>query len=124
MSGLPKEITCIICPNGCRSTVTEADGGDLDIVGATCKRGFKYAGQEYRAPKRMLITTMRIEGGILPVLPVRSNRDIPKERIFDAVQYISSIATKAPVKMGDVLVENLIGLGVDLIASRDIEAKR
>ncbi len=122
-SGKSAEITCIICPNGCHITVIEPPDGKCTTEGAGCKRGIEYAEQEYREPKRMLITTMRIEGGILPVLPVRSTKEVPKGRIFDAVKHVSAIAVKAPVKMGTVLVPNLLGLGVDVIASRDMEAK-
>jgi len=123
MSQGTKEITCIICPNGCHIQVSETEDGELDIQGATCKRGIEYAGQEFREPKRMLLTTVRIENGILPVLPVRSNVPIPKEKIFEAVQYVSGVAAQAPIKMGDVIVADLFGLGVDVIASRDMEAK-
>ncbi len=117
------EITCIICPNGCHIMVTEQPDCKCTTEGEGCKRGQEYAVQEYREPKRMLITTMRIEGGILPVLPVRSTKELPKGRIFDAVKHVSTIAVKAPVKMGTVIVPNLLGLGVDVIASRDMEAK-
>jgi len=114
-------ITCIICPSGCQLTVMERPDGTLEVVGATCKRGMEYAAQEYREPKRMLITTMRVDGGALPVVPVRSNRELPKERIFDAVEHVSHIALRAPIKMGTVVVPNLLNLGVDVIASRDIK---
>ena len=115
-------ITCIICPNGCQITVSERPGSPPQIEGSTCKRGMEYAGQEYRDPKRMLITTMRVDGGTLPVVPVRSNKELPKERIFDAVEHVSHIALRAPIKMGTVVVPNLLNLGVDVIASRDIGA--
>ena len=114
-------ITCIICPNGCQITVSETPGGPLEIIGSTCKRGTEYAGQEYRDPKRMLITTMRVDGGTLPVVPVRSNKELPKERIFDAVEHVSHITLRAPIKMGTVVVPNLLNLGVDVIASRDMK---
>ena len=114
-------ITCIICPNGCQITVVEHPDGLLEILGSTCKRGMEYAGQEYRQPKRMLITTMRVDGGQLPVIPVRSNKELPKERIFEAVEHVSHIALRAPIKMGTVVVPNLLNLGVDVIASRDIK---
>jgi CxxC motif-containing protein len=114
------DITCIICPTGCPITITERPESPIEIAGATCKRGLEYAEQEYREPKRMLITTMRIDGGTLSVIPVRSNKELPKKRIFEAVQYVSRIALKAPIKMGTVVVPNLLSLGVDVIASRDI----
>lgn len=119
----PAEITCIICPNGCHITVKELPDGKCETEGAGCKRGMEYAQQEYREPKRMLITTMRVEGGQLPVIPVRSNKTLPKDRIFDAVKHVTAIAVKAPVKMGAILVPNLLNLGVDVIASRDMESK-
>ncbi len=114
------KITCITCPNGCLITVTEHPDGKCETEGAGCKRGEEYAVQEYREPKRMLITTMRIEGGILPVLPVRSNKALPKGRIFDAVKQVNATSVRAPVKMGTVIIPNLLGLGVDVIASRDM----
>ncbi len=115
-------ITCIICPSGCQLTVTERPDGSLEVIGASCKRGMEYGDQEYREPKRMLVTTMRVDGGKLPVIPVRSNKELPKERIFDAVEHVSHIALRAPIKMGMVVVPNLLNLGVDVIASRDIES--
>jgi CxxC motif-containing protein len=114
-------ITCIICPNGCQITVVERPGSPPQIEGSTCKRGMEYAGQEHREPKRMLITTMRVDGGTLAVIPVRSNKELPKQRIFEAVEHVSHIALRAPIKMGAVVVPNLLNLGVDVIASRDIE---
>jgi CxxC motif-containing protein len=116
------DITCIICPSGCRLTVSERPDGSLEVAGAACKRGVEYGGQEYREPRRMLITTMRVDGGELPVIPVRSNKELPKERIFEAVEYVSHIAVQAPVKMGTILVPNLLDLDIDVIASRDIES--
>ena len=117
------DITCIICPNGCKITVREIPGQPLQVKGATCKRGTEYASQEYREPKRMLITTMRVEGGAVPLVPVRSNKELPKERIFEAVARVSQIGVRAPIKMGTVLVPNLLNLGVDVIASRDIRER-
>jgi CxxC motif-containing protein len=114
-------ITCIICPTGCQVTVVERPGSPLEVKGCACKRGIEYAAQEYREPKRMLITTMRVDGGALPVVPVRSTKELPKQRIFDAVEQVSHIALRAPIKMGTVVVPNLLNLGVDVIASRDIE---
>ena len=114
-------ITCIICPNGCQVTVVERPGSPLEVKGCTCKRGMEYAAQEYREPKRMLITTMRVDGGTLAVIPVRSNKGLPKQRIFDAVEHVSHNALRAPIKMGTVVVPNLLNLGVDVIASRDMK---
>lgn len=118
-----KEITCIICPNGCHVTVTQKPDGTLDIEGATCKRGVEYATDEFLSPTRMLITTMRIEDGELPVIPVRSAKPIPKGKIFDAMDKVNETQCKAPVKMGDVVIPNLLDTGIDVVVSRDMETK-
>ena len=96
--------------------------GDL-LDGASCKRGEDYAVNEFREPKRMLITTMRVENGELPVIPVRSKDVIPKDKIFDAVLEVNKHSIKAPVKMGDILIPNLLGLEIPVIASRDLSVK-
>ncbi|GAB4307352.1 MAG: DUF1667 domain-containing protein [Promethearchaeota archaeon] len=116
-------ITCIVCPNGCQITVKELPDGTLEFDGASCKRGERYAADEFRNPRRMVITTVRVEGGVLPVLPVRSAEPIPKEAIFDAMEVVNQVVVRAPVMMGDVVIPNLLGLGVDLLASRDLPAK-
>jgi CxxC motif-containing protein len=115
-----KDLTCIVCPNGCRISVTQQPGGELVFDGSTCDKGEDYATDEFLAPKRMLITTMRITNGSLPVIPVRSRQPIPKERVFDAMDLVNQTAATAPVSMGDVLVPDVFGTGIDIIASRDV----
>jgi CxxC motif-containing protein len=117
------EIICVICPNSCRLHVSVDDNYDVLVEGNQCKRGLEYGKQEYLDPKRTLITTMRIEGGFLPLLPVRSNKEMPKGRIFEAVEEITKKSTKTPIKMGDVIIPNIFGLGIDIIASRSMESK-
>lgn len=118
-----KEITCIICPNGCNITVTREADGSLSLEGAQCKRGEKYATAEFVNPTRMLITTMRVEGGELPVIPVRSREAIPKGKMFAAMDAVNATHATAPVTMGDVLIPDLLGTGIDVIASRDMKAR-
>ncbi|MHA1731749.1 MAG: DUF1667 domain-containing protein [Promethearchaeota archaeon] len=118
-----KEVTCIVCPNGCRITVRETGDGSLEVEGAGCKRGVEYAQNEYRSPKRMLITTVRVDGGVLPVVPVRSREPIPKERVFDAMEVVNETRVVAPIKMGDVVIPDILGTGIDVVASRDMEAR-
>ena len=114
-----KEIRCIICPTGCLIHVENVNG-ELIIEGHTCKRGEVYARDEFIAPKRILTTTMRVENGFLPLIPVRSNSPIPKERLRGALVEIAKAVANAPIKMGDILIENVLGLDINIIASRDL----
>jgi len=116
------EIICIICPNSCRLQVSVDENYEVQVEGNLCKRGLEYGKQEFLDPKRTLISTMRIEGGTLPLLPVRSNKELPKGRIFDVIEEINKKTVKAPIKMGDVIIPNILGLGVDVIASRTMES--
>ena len=114
-----KEIRCIVCPTGCLVHVENVNG-ELIIEGHSCKRGEEYAKEEFTAPKRILTTTMRVENGFLPLIPVRSHRAIPKERLKDTLKEIAQTVAKAPIKMGDILIKDVLGLEINIIASRDL----
>jgi len=113
-------IRCIVCPTGCEIKVKKSDSGDISFDGYTCKRGLEYAEQEYYEPKRILTTTMRVEKGLLPLVPVRTNIPILKDKLNDALKEIAIKRVKAPIKAGDILIENILGLGANIIASRDL----
>lgn len=114
-------MNCIMCPLGCELTVTIEDGAVTDVKGNTCPRGAKYAKDEVTAPKRMLTSTVKVEGGFLPLLPVVSATVLPKERVLDCAAYLRNVTVKAPIHTGDVVVKDILGLGVDIIASRNME---
>ncbi|UCC18528.1 MAG: DUF1667 domain-containing protein [Promethearchaeota archaeon] len=114
-----KDIRCIICPTGCLVHVENVNG-ELIIEGHSCKRGEEYAREEFVAPKRILTTTMQVENGFLPLIPVRSDKPIPKDRLEETLKEIAKIESKAPIKMGDILIENVLGLDINIIASRDL----
>ena len=114
-----KEIRCIVCPTGCLVHVENVNG-ELIIEGHSCKRGEVYARDEFISPKRILTTTMRVKNGFLPLIPVRSNSAVPKERLRAALREIAKMKVKAPIKIGDVLIENVLGLEINIIASRDL----
>ena len=118
-----KEYTCIVCPTSCRITVEEKNG-ELIITGNTCKRGEDFARDEYLCPKRMLTTTVKIEGGILPRLPVISSEEIPKEKLKECLSFLYGMKVKAPVTCGAVLAENVMSTGVQILASRSMEEKK
>ena len=114
-------MNCIMCPLGCEMTVTIEDGAVTGVTGNTCPRGPKYAHDEVVAPKRMLTSTVRVNGGLLPLVPVVSKTTLPKERILDCAAVLRQVIVKAPVSEGQVIVENILGLGVDIVASRSME---
>ena len=117
-------MNCIMCPLGCEMTVTIEDGAVTSVTGNTCPRGPKYAHDEVVAPRRMLTSTVQVKGGLLPLLPVVSKTTLPKERILDCAAALRQIAVKAPVTEGQIIVENILGLGVDIIASRSMGGHR
>ena len=116
-----RKITCIVCPLSCVGMVEVQDAAVVRISGFTCKRGQDYAASEAIAPKRTLTTTVRISGGTIPMLPVVSASPLPKEMIEACVQCLSCVAVKAPVREGDLIYKNILGLGIDILASRDID---
>lgn len=113
-------IRCIVCPTGCEIQVKKNESGDISFDGYTCKRGLEYAEQEYYEPKRILTTTMRVQNGFLPLIPVRTDVAILKDKLGDALKEIAVTQIKAPIKAGAILIENILGSGANIIASRDL----
>ena len=117
-----KTFTCIICPNGCEVTV-EYDGTELiSCSGNLCKRGEEYVRQELRDPRRTISSSVAVTGGDLPMVSVRLTKPIPRDRIFDVMKVIREMRLAAPVRSGDVLISDILGLGSDLIATRNVAA--
>jgi len=114
-------ITCIICPIGCKAKVTIKNGKISKIEDVECPRGEEYVAREIEAPVRDFFTTVRIKGANILVLPVRSTQPIPKDKMLDCALELANIVVDAPVEAGDVIVKNLLGLGVDIIATRDMD---
>lgn len=115
-----KTYTCIGCPLSCAVTVVE-EGKTLSVSGYSCNKGRKYAIDEHRAPKRSLTGTVAIEHGGLRRLPVVSAVEVPKEKIKECMKILYSITVVAPIQTGDVVVNDICGTGVDIVASRDVE---
>ncbi|UCG68930.1 MAG: DUF1667 domain-containing protein [Thermoplasmata archaeon] len=114
------EITCIICPIGCKVVIHQKGGIITKIEGHQCKKGIEYGKEELLDPKRTLTTSIIVKDGELPLVSVKSDRSIPKVRLFDVMDAISEIEVHAPVKIGDVLVENVVGLEVDIVATKNV----
>ena len=117
---MEKIYTCIVCPLSCTITVKETGDG-LDISGHSCKKGLEYAGNEHRAPKRMLTGAVAVENGVLRRLPVVSRVVVPKDKLRACIDALSKVSVIAPIRCGDVVVPDICGTGVDVIAARDVE---
>ena len=101
---------------GCPLTVKMENGEVVSVTGNTCKRGDIYARKEVTNPTRIVTSTVRITGGSEAMGSVKTKEDIPKGKIFDCVKALKNIEVAAPVHIGDVLVKDVAGTGVDVIA--------
>lgn len=108
---------CIVCPRGCHLQVDDKG----NVTGNTCPRGKAYAINEIDNPTRMITSTVAVSSEEFRRLPVRTAAPIPKGRIFDVMEEIGKVRISAPVNINDVVIENVLGLGVDIIATRNIE---
>ena len=115
--------TCIVCPVSCQIVLVEEEGRIVEVIGGECKLGEEYARKESINPERVLTTTVRVEGGVLPVLPVRTEKPISKKLIKGCMKTLAEVIVKAPIKCGEVVYANILDTGVNIIASRDLLAK-
>lgn len=116
---MDKELTCIGCPMGCQITVVMNDGVIEKIDGYTCEKGLAYAKKEVTNPTRIVTGSVPVKGNKdVRMVSVKTERDIPKDRMFDCVKEISKVTVDSPVKIGDVIIKNVAGTGVNVIATR------
>ena len=118
-----KEITCIICPNGCELSIELEEQGIKNISGALCKRGKEYAEQEIQNPKRTIASLVKVVDGEIPLVSVRTTKAVPKEKIFEVMEEIKKLEINAPVKINQIIVKNILGLDSDIIATKFVEKK-
>lgn len=113
-----KNIVCVACPMGCPITVELSDKKEVvTVTGNTCPRGKAYAITECTAPTRMLTSTAKVIGGRTAMVPVKTSVPIPKEMMFDIMKEINKVEVSSPVQIGQVLIENVLGTGADIIAT-------
>lgn len=118
-----RELTCIGCPLGCSITVTMNGGEVVSVAGNTCPRGDAYARKEVTNPTRIVTSTVRVTGGVAPMVNVKTASDIPKGKIFECVEALKGVTATAPVHIGDVVLKNVAGTGVDIVAAKEIAAE-
>lgn len=114
-----RNLTCIGCPLGCAIRVT-IDDEAISITGNTCKRGADYAAKEVTHPTRIVTSTVCVEGGSIPMVSVKTEHDIPKEKIMEVMNDINAVTVKAPVHIGDVVLKDVAKTGVDVVATKEI----
>ncbi|MEG1382046.1 MAG: DUF1667 domain-containing protein [Ruthenibacterium sp.] len=114
------ELVCIVCPQGCHLSAQRTENGSITVTGNTCARGAKFAESEMTHPMRSLTTTVATAFADMPMLPVRTDGEIPKEKINDVMRVCGKFLLKNPVQCGDVVLENAADTGCDLIATRTI----
>lgn len=113
------ELVCIVCPRGC-TLRAERDGDAIRVTGNGCRRGEEFAKTELTAPMRTLCTTVRTVFPGAPVLPVKLSAEIPRDQIFPVMEAINAVTLEKPVAMGGVILENVLGLGADVVAASSL----
>ncbi len=115
-----RNLICINCPMGCPLTV-EMDGDEVvNVSGNTCKRGDTYGRKEVTNPTRIVTSTVKVTGGEADMVSVKTKQDIPKGKIFECVKALKDVEVQAPVHIGDVIVSDVAGTGVDIVATRNV----
>jgi CxxC motif-containing protein len=121
---MTKNITCISCPVGCPLTVTLEDGAVTKVEGQGCPRGEIYAKKECVNPTRIFTSSVPVEGGFLAMVSVKTAADVPKNSLAACAEALQGIRLTAPVHIGDVVVANAADTGVNIVATREVDAKR
>lgn len=115
------KIICITCPKGCHLSVDEENG--YAVTGNACPRGAEYGKNELLHPVRVVTSTVRIENAAVSRLPVKTDRPLPKEKMFDCMALLNGITARAPITVGQVLAENILDTNVNIVATKSAAAE-
>lgn len=113
-----KNLICIVCPKGCHLTV---DTDKETVTGNTCKRGEIYGLNEVKNPTRIVTSTVKINDCENKVVPVKTKEPIPKGMIFDVMKEINKASISLPIKVGDIIIENILNTGVDVVSTKSVD---
>lgn len=116
-----KKLICINCPLGCGLTAIIRENEVVTVEGNTCKRGEIYARKELTNPTRIVTSTVRVRKGCDHMVSVKTKEDIPKGKVLDCVRALKGVTIDAPIRIGDIVVENVAGTGVDIIATKNVK---
>lgn len=120
---MPQELTCIRCPLGCNLQVYLENGKVVKVDGNGCRLGADYAEKESVFPTRTITSTITVLNGTIAMLPVKTDGEVPKAKIMDCMKVIQTCCVKAPIQVGDVVIADTAGTGVDVVATRNIKEK-
>lgn len=115
------QMICVCCPNGCLLTAKQKENGEYEVSGNKCPRGEEYAITEMTRPARNISSLIRVEGGEGPVISCKTSSEIPKKKIFEVMEVINKTTASAPVSVGDVLIKDVLGLGIDIVATNEMK---
>jgi CxxC motif-containing protein len=118
---IEKEMICIVCPNGCKLEVTYEES--ITVKNALCPKGVQYARDELINPVRNLTSTVKVLEGVLPLVSVRGNKPVPKDKVSEIVRFLKTLEIKAPVEFQQIIYKDILNTGVDIIATRRVEKK-
>lgn len=118
-----RELTCIGCPLGCQITVTLNNGEVIEVKGNTCNRGLNYAKKEVTAPERTFTGSIKIIGGTIAKVSVKTDKEVPKEKMIKVAEKVKTITTKAPIHIGDIIVNKILGTDANLVATKTVLKK-
>lgn len=113
-----KEMICILCPMGCHLTIDVAN--DYKVTGNSCPKGEYYGKEELIAPKRVVTSIIRVKGGIHHMVPVKTDKPIPKELVFECMDLLKDIKIESPRKKGDIILKDILGTTSNIVLTRDI----
>ena len=113
-----KELICIVCPKGCHLLVDEQNG--YAVTGNGCPKGAAYGKEELQSPTRVVTSTVRVENAIYPRCPVKTEAPIPKSLIFEAMRLLDDVTLTAPVRVGDVVISDVLGTGINFVATKNM----
>ena len=120
---MKKKMICIGCPLGCYLNVDYIGTTIRNVNENRCKVGREYAEKEISNPERTLTTTVKVKHGHLPLVSVRTNKPIPKNRIFDAMNLLAKVEVEAPIKIDEPIIQNIFNTGVNIVATKNISKK-
>lgn len=116
-----RELICIGCPVGCNLEVLIEDGKVIEVKGNSCPKGKEYGVKECINPTRIVTSIVKVKDGKINMVSVKTEKDIPKNKIFKCLQELKGVVIKAPVRIGDVIIENVADIGVNIVATKSVE---
>lgn len=115
-----RNLICIGCPIGCQLEVTLKEGKVEEVKGNTCLRGKTYAEKECTNPTRIVTSSVKVNGGEIKSVSVKTQSDIPKHKIMECMEALKGTVVNAPINTGDIIVENVAGTGINIIATKTV----